>query len=71
MLKTNRKRVKRGFLLSNLESLKQGEYFFTDLKSNVITSYSNQYGIRVKTEKVLCLNPKTLKVDRLIKVTLL
>lgn len=71
MLKTDRKRLKRGNVLTNFDNLHIGESFLTYLKPKTLTAYSAIYQKRIKTEILLCINPKTLIAEKITKVTIL
>jgi hypothetical protein len=71
MLKTDRKRKNRGNLLTLLTETKPGQSFYTDILPKGVTAYCAIYGHKVSTEILLCVSPKSLKVERLTKVTIL
>jgi len=70
-MKTDRKRKNRGNLLTLLSQTKLGDSFYTDILPKGITAYATIYGHKVSTEILLCVSPKSLKVERLTKVTIL
>jgi len=70
-MKTDKKRAKRGNVLTYFDNLKPGDCFYTDLPNNFITVYSVRYGVKLKTEKIICINPKSLKTEKITKVTIL
>ena len=70
-MKTDRKRTKRGKVLHYFESLEPGQSFFTDLLPKALTAYATIYQKQIKTEILLCVSPKSLKVERITKCTIL
>lgn len=70
-MKTDRKRKNRGNLLTLLSQTEPGKSFFTDIMPKGVTAYCAIYGHKVSTEIVLVLSPKSLKVERFTKVTIL
>lgn len=56
-----------GFAIANL---KKGECFFTSKSDRSITSWANKAKRKVKTETTICVMQKTLKAQKIYKVTL-
>lgn len=64
-------RKKRSLESILLTSLKKGRYFYTNKQDKDITAIAGYYNIKVTTERLIILNPVTLKCCRVCKVKLI
>lgn len=62
---------KRSFESIALAAMKTGMFFYTHKPDKDITAISNHYNIKVKTERLFVISPKTGKTDKIVKVTIL
>lgn len=72
-IKTEKKRINRGPIVSYFESLQVGQSFYINNSQAYIQSFANTYGVKVKTEICLVISklasqPETGKI---VKVTIL
>ena len=71
-MKTDRKRVQRGSVLTYLENIEVGSSFYIDIPAKRIVTYAHIYGYKVTTQQVLTINLKDVKqVSKILKVTIL
>jgi hypothetical protein len=73
-MKTDRKWLKRGKVLTYFENLKPGDFFYTDILPKNLTSYANMYNKKIKTEICYVITDhrtNTPKIERITKVTIL
>jgi len=70
-MKTDKKRAKRGKVLQYFDNLTVGQSFYTDMQPKGLTAYASIYGKQISTEILLCISPKTLKVEKVTKCTIL
>jgi len=70
-MKTDRKKAKRGKVLQYFDNLSAGQSFYTDMLPKGLTAYASIYGKQITTEILLCISPKTLKVEKVTKCTIL
>ncbi len=54
-----------------LNTLKQGAVFYTLKQDKDITAISSYYGKKVKTERLITINPISAETERIVKVTIL
>ena len=54
-----------------LNTLKQGAVFYTLKQDKDITAISTYYGKKVKTERLITINPISAETERIVKVTIL
>jgi hypothetical protein len=73
-MKTDRKKAKRGKVLTYFENLEPGQSFFTELMPKVLTSYAGIYNRQIKTEICYVITDHRTnkpKIERITKVTIL
>lgn len=51
-----------------IKSMKTGDSFYSDSAANKFT-YVAKHGIKISTERLICINQTTLKTYRITKVT--
>lgn len=55
-----------------ITTYKSGEYFYTEKEDREITAISTYYKVKIKTERLVCIDCKTMtKISKLLKVTIL
>lgn len=53
-----------------LMNLKKGQSFYTNKQDKDITAIASYYEKKVRTERLIVINPQTGKTNRVVKVTL-
>ena len=68
--------MKRGRKISTIESLALtslpcGSIFFSQKKDKELTAIASYYNIKIKTERLININPITIETQKITKVTIL
>ena len=54
-----------------LTSLKKGQTFYTHKMDKDLTAISHYYSVKIKTERLLLINPQNTTIEKITKITIL
>jgi hypothetical protein len=55
----------------SMMTMKKGDFFYSHKQDRALTAIANCYKKKIRTERLIILNPNEMTVDRIVKVTLL
>lgn len=69
--KVYKTRTAKGYNMELIKNLKSNESFLITASIKEVQRYSILYGVKVKTETSILINPKSLKAEKVLKVTII
>ena len=64
-------RTKRTIESIGMTTLENGQSFYSHKQDKDLTAISSYYGVKIKTERILIINPQTTKIEKATKVTII